>query len=161
MNIIQAAKELQITRAAVYMAITNNRLNAKKDSCGWTITLDDVIKYKNSRYKKECPIIDGKPLFDRSRGEVSIKEASILLKCQVQKLYHACRYKHMKSEKRKCHWIITLYDIIEYRNKLNDARLEKRKKQREKNVLGNKCYRERLRKKTDKKVSFLRRIQSK
>lgn len=158
LNIKQAATTLGISIGAVLQAIKIKRLNACKNERKWSISVEELDKYRNSLYKRDRSMIDGELVYDKAKGEFSVPECAKIISCPEQTIYHACRRNLINSTKKKCHWVIKVHDLIEFKKKYAQRNEERLVKQKDINVLGNKCYSERQRKKANKEVSMLRRI---
>ncbi len=115
MNTKEASNHLQIGKAALLSAIKKNRLLAVKEGGRWTFNVNDLDEYKRNKFDRKYSLVNGEPLFDKTKGEYSITEAAKLLPCPVQHLYYACRINRIRTTKKKCAWIIKDEDIIEYR----------------------------------------------
>lgn len=82
MNINEAAKNLCITRHAVWMAVKNNRLNSAKIDGQWSFTQQDLEDYKNIKYKRD--------LSYKKDDEYTVGEAAKYLNCSKIHVYYAC-----------------------------------------------------------------------
>jgi excisionase family DNA binding protein len=51
-SITEAARINGVTRQAIYVAIKQNKLRARKDSTRWTIDLDDLEDYRRNKYSR-------------------------------------------------------------------------------------------------------------
>jgi excisionase family DNA binding protein len=114
-TINEAGKYLGIGRHAVLNAINSKRLNAYKNERKWAFTLKDLEEYKKRRHDRAFSKVNGEPLYDKSKGEFSIKEASELIPCPIQHLYYAARTNKICTSKKRCSWIVKTEDIVEYR----------------------------------------------
>lgn len=115
MNTKEAAKHLQVGKAAIMSAIKKNRLHAVKKEGRWYFTTHDLDDYKRNRFDRKFSTFKSEPLYDKDKGEYSVTQAAKLLPCPLQHLYHACRINKIKTVKRKCAWVIKDEDIVEYR----------------------------------------------
>jgi excisionase family DNA binding protein len=115
MNTKEAAKHLQVGKAALMTAIKKNRLPALKIEGRWNFTAHDLDEYKRNRFDRKFSTVNDEPLYDKEKGEYSVLEAAKILPCPRQHLYHACRIKKITCTKKRCAWVIKDEDIIEYR----------------------------------------------
>ena len=111
----EAGKYLGIGRHAVWNAVNCKRLNAYKNDRKWAFTLKDLEDYKKRRHDRAFSTVNGEPLYDKSKGEFSIKEAAEILSCDPQHLYYAARTNKLRTSKKRCSWIVNTEDIVEYR----------------------------------------------
>lgn len=164
LNTLQASKFLNLTRCAILEAIRNKRVVAKKSDHRWVISEEDLKKYSESRYKREEFKFNGELVFDKKKGELSVKQVASNIGCHIQKVYHACRTGKIKTTKKGVSWVISEKDLREYKNYLDKIKRERKKKKENKefkNVLRNKSKGKRLGKETNERFYFLRRIPSK
>lgn len=116
LSIPEAAKFLCVSRQAIRQAIRLKRLRGiKPDGYHWAFSIDQLNEYKNTHYSRKVSKFNGALLFDKSKGEYSVDEASDLLDCSVQHLYYACRKNKIKTKKKGYAWVIHIDDINEYR----------------------------------------------
>lgn len=128
LNIGEAAKFLAVSKGAIRQAMKHNRLHpVKPNGRNWAFSIDQLNEYKNNRYSRKVSKFNGSLLFDKSKGEYSVVEASNLLGCDVQHLYYACRERKIRTEKRGYAWVIHIDDVNEYRKvmKLGKKRASK------------------------------------
>jgi len=52
-SITEAARINGVTRQAIYVAIKQKKLKARKDSTRWTIHLDDLEEYRKQKYSRD------------------------------------------------------------------------------------------------------------
>ena len=122
MNTREASQHLNVGKAAVMSAIKKNRLPAIKKEGRWTFNTNDLDEYKRNRFDRKLSVVDGKPLYDKTKGEYSVNDAAKLLGCSVQHLYYACRSNKIHTTKKRFTWIIKTEDIIEYRQVMQIGR---------------------------------------
>ena len=119
-SITEAAKINNVTRQAIYVAIKLNKLKASKQSSRWTIHLDDLEVYRQSKYSRLKSTFNGELLFDNNKGYFSVNQAAKLLEVPAQKVYYATRVGMLKAHRKGAAWVIHKNDIEEYRkNYLN------------------------------------------
>jgi len=116
-SITEAARRNNVTRQAIYVAIKQNKLKARKDATRWTIHLDDLEEYKKNKYSRTKSVYDGELLFDNERGFYSVNQAAKLLDVPAQKIYYATRVGHLKAERKGAAWIISIDDLNGYKEK--------------------------------------------
>ena len=106
-----------MTRQAIYVAIKQNKLKARKDSTRWTIDLDDLEEYRRNKYSRSKSTFDGELLFDNDRGYYSVNQAAKMLGVPAQKIYYATRIGMLKASRKGAAWVIHTDDIKEYQEK--------------------------------------------
>lgn len=116
-SITEAARRNGVTRQAIYVAIKQNKLRARKDATRWTIHLDDLEDYKNNKYSRTKSVYDGELLFDNDKGFYSVNQAAKILNVPAQKIYYATRVGHLKADRKGAAWIIHINDLNEYKEK--------------------------------------------
>ncbi len=119
-SITEAAKINNVTRQAIYVAIKQKKLKARKDSTRWTIHLDDLAEYRKQKYSRSKSMYDGELLFDNNRGFYSVNQAAKLLGVPAQKIYYATRIGLLKATRKGAAWVIHVDEIKGYQeNYLN------------------------------------------
>ncbi len=116
-SITEAARRNNVTRQAIYVAIKQNKLKARKDATRWTIHLDDLEEYKKNKYSRTKSVYDGELLFDNDKGFYSINQAAKILGVPAQKIYYATRVGHLKADRKGAAWIVNISDLNEYKEK--------------------------------------------
>ncbi|NRA90274.1 MAG: helix-turn-helix domain-containing protein [Simkaniaceae bacterium] len=116
-SITEAARINGVTRQAIYVAIKQNKLKARKDSTRWTIDLDDLEEYRRNKYSRSKSTFDGELLFDNDRGYYSVNQAAKMLGVPAQKIYYATRIGMLKASRKGAAWVIHTDDIKEYQEK--------------------------------------------
>ena len=116
-SITEAARINGVTRQAIYVAIKQNKLKARKDSTRWTIDLDDLEDYRNNKYSRTKSTFDGELLFDNNRGYYSVNQVAKMLGVPAQKIYYATRIGMLKALIKGAAWVIHVDDIKEYQEK--------------------------------------------
>jgi len=116
-SITEAARRNNVTRQAIYVAIKQNKLKARKDATRWTIHLDDLEEYKKNKYSRTKSVYEGELLFDNDKGFYSINQAAKILGVPAQKIYYATRVGHLKADRKGAAWIINISDLNEYKEK--------------------------------------------
>ena len=116
-SITEAARRNNVTRQAIYVAIKQNKLKARKDATRWTIDLDDLEEYKKNKYSRTKSVFDGELLFDNEKGFYSVNQAAKILNVPAQKIYYATRVGHLKADRKGAAWIINIDDLNAYKEK--------------------------------------------
>ncbi|MCB1110591.1 MAG: helix-turn-helix domain-containing protein [Chlamydiia bacterium] len=123
-SITEAARINGVTRQAIYVAIKQNKLRARKDSTRWTIDLDDLEEYRRNKYSRAKSTFNGELLFDNNKGFYSVNQAAKILGVPAQKIYYATRIGMLKASRRGAAWVIHTDDIKEYQEKYLSRRSE-------------------------------------
>lgn len=110
----ETAELLEVTKSAIIHAIRENKLNATKQEGHWIITRRDIKKYYRSRWSRAKSTYLGELLYDKEKGEYSVREAAKVLNCDPQHIYYALRKNKIKSERKNHAWVINIKDIMEY-----------------------------------------------
>ncbi|MCB1107328.1 MAG: helix-turn-helix domain-containing protein [Chlamydiia bacterium] len=116
-SITEAARINGVTRQAIYVAIKQNKLRARKDSTRWTIDLDDLEEYRLNKYSRTKSTYEGELLFDNNKGFYSVNQAAKMLGVPAQKIYYATRIGMLKATRKGAAWVIHTDDIKEYQEK--------------------------------------------
>ena len=123
-SITEAARINGVTRQAIYVAIKQNKLRARKDSTRWTIDLDDLEDYRRNKYSRTKSTFDGELLFDNDKGFYSVNQAAKILGVPAQKIYYATRIGMLKATRKGAAWVIHTDDIKDYQEKYLSRRSE-------------------------------------
>ena len=123
-SITEAARISGVTRQAIYVAIKQNKLKARKDSTRWTIDLDDLEDYRRNKYSRTKSTFDGELLFDNNKGFYSVNQAAKILGVPAQKIYYATRIGMLKATRKGAAWVIHTDDIKDYQEKYLSRRSE-------------------------------------
>ena len=116
-SITEAARINGVTRQAIYVAIKQNKLRARKDSTRWTIDLEDLEDYRRNKYSRMKSTFDGELLFDNDKGFYSVNQAAKILGVPAQKIYYATRIGMLKATRKGAAWVIHTDDIKDYQEK--------------------------------------------
>lgn len=114
-SITEAAKLNKVTRQAIYVAIKQKKLKARKHMARWVIHLDDLENYKRQKYSRSKSTYNGELLFDNKKGYYSINQTAKILGVPAQKIYYATRIGHLKAQRRGSAWVIHMDDINTYK----------------------------------------------
>jgi len=123
-SITEAARINGVTRQAIYVAIKQNKLKARKDSTRWTIDLDDLEEYRRNKYSRSKSTFDGELLFDNDKGYYSVNQAAKMLGVPAQKIYYATRIGMLQASRKGAAWVIHTDDIKEYQEKYLSRAIE-------------------------------------
>lgn len=119
-SITEAARINNVTRQAIYVAIKQNKLKATKDATRWTIHLDDLQEYRNTKYSRTKSMYDGELLFDNKKGYYSVNQVAQKLDVPAQKIYYATRVGLLKAHRKGAAWVVHEDDLKTYQeNYLN------------------------------------------
>lgn len=124
-SITEAAKINNVTRQAIYVAIKQNKLRARKETTRWTIELHDLEEYRNNKYSRTKSMFDGDLLFDNSKGFYSVNQTAKILDIPAQKVYYALRTGMLKSTRKGAAWVIHNDSIEEYKTKYLSKKMVK------------------------------------
>lgn len=113
-SITEAARINNVTRQAIYVAIKQKKLRARKDATRWTIDLKDLEEYRNGKYSREKSTFNGELLFDNEKGFYSVNQVAKMLNVPAQKIYYATRVGHLKATRRGAAWVVHINEIREY-----------------------------------------------
>jgi len=119
-SITEAARINNVTRQAIYVAIKQNKLRAKKEATRWTIDLEDLADYRRHKYSRTKSTFNGELLFDNNNGYYSVNQVAKMLNVPAQKIYYAARVGLLKAIRKGAAWVIHISDIKAYQeNYLN------------------------------------------
>ncbi|MDN3508679.1 MAG: helix-turn-helix domain-containing protein [Candidatus Neptunochlamydia sp.] len=116
-SITEAARINGVTRQAIYVAIKQNKLKARKDSTRWTIDLGDLEEYRRNKYSRTKSTFEGELLFNNDRGFYSVNQVAKMLGIPVQKIYYATRIGALKASRKGSAWVIHIDNVKEYQEK--------------------------------------------
>ena len=119
-SITEAAKINSVTRQAIYVAIKQKKLKAKKVATRWTINLEDLEEYRRQKYSRSKSTFEGELLFDNEKGFFSVNQVARMLGVPSQKIYYATRIGLLKASRRGAAWVVHIDDVKAYQeNYLN------------------------------------------
>ncbi len=121
-SITEAARINNVTRQAIYVAIKQKKLKAKKETTRWTIDLEDLEEYRANKYSRAKSMFDGELLFDNGKGYYSVKQVAKMLNVPEQKIYYATRVGHLKAIRKGAAWVLHIDDIKQYRENYLERR---------------------------------------
>lgn len=114
-SITEAAKLNKVTRQAIYVAIKQNKLKAKKDSTRWVISLADLEDYRKNKYSRTKSTHNGELIFDKHKGLYSVNQVAEMLNVPAQKIYYATRVGMLKASRKGAAWVIQTTDLEDYK----------------------------------------------
>jgi hypothetical protein len=115
-SITEAARINNVTRQAIYVAIKQNKLKAKKETTRWVIHVDDLERYRAQKYSRTKSTYEGELLFDNNKGYYSINQTAKILGVPAQKIYYATRIGVLKAHRKGAAWVVHVDDIKAYRD---------------------------------------------
>lgn len=114
-SITEAARLNSVTRQAIYVAIKQRKLKARKHMARWVIHLDDLEEYKRQKYSRSKSTFNGELLFDNNRGYYSINQTAKILGVPAQKVYYATRVGHLQAHRKGSAWVVHIDDVTKYK----------------------------------------------
>lgn len=127
-SITEAARINNVTRQAIYVAIKQRKLRAKKESTRWTIDLKDLEDYRNNKYSRAKSMFQGELLFDNNQGYFSVNQIAKMLGVPAQKIYYATRVGLLQAHRKGAAWVIHVDDVRKYREEYLEAKANRRPK---------------------------------
>jgi len=112
------SKNYHVSRQSVWLKIKEGRIKATKVKNRWMITDQEYKNYLDSKYLRDPK------MFDKSKGELSVKEAAVLIGCSLQRIYYHLRTGHIKSKRLGAAWVINLQDLMEYKKTLRRTNVQ-------------------------------------
>jgi len=125
-SITEAAKINNVTRQAIYVAIKQKKLKARKTS-RWEIDLKDLEEYRKNKYSRTKSTFNGEPLFDNMGGYFSVNQVAKKLGIPAQKVYYATRIGLLKGTRKGAAWVIHQEEIDRYRMEYLEKKGDRRK----------------------------------
>ncbi len=113
-SITEAACINNVTRQAIYVAIKQKKLKARKEATRWVINIEDLAEYRKNKYSREKSVFNGELLFDNTKGYFSVNQVAKMLNVPAQKIYYATRVGHMKATRKGAAWVIHTDEIKQY-----------------------------------------------
>lgn len=120
-SITEAARINGVTRQAIYVAIKQKKLKAKKETTRWTIHLDDLEEYRNQKYSRAKSMFEGELLYDNNMGYYSVNQVAKMLGVPAQKIYYATRIGLLKATRKGAAWVIHMDDLKAYKDSYLDS----------------------------------------
>jgi excisionase family DNA binding protein len=113
-SITEAARINNVTRQAIYVAIKQKKLKARKEATKWVIDLEDLAEYRKNKYSRTKSVYNGELLFDNQKGYHSVNQVAKMLNVPAQKIYYATRVGQLQAHRKGAAWVIHSDDITEY-----------------------------------------------
>ena len=110
----EAAKINNVTRQAIYVAIKQKKLKAYKNPTRWIVDIEDLERYRATKYSRTKSMFGGELLFDNDKGFFSIQQAAHMLKISYQKVYYATRIGLLKASRKGAAWVVHIDDLKKY-----------------------------------------------
>lgn len=120
MTLTQAAMYMQVSRQAVYVALISGKMAGTKKDGKWFISRSEVDEYLVRKYNRAYSTIDGKPRFDKKKGELSTREVAEHLNIPMQKAYYLIRSGVLKSFRKQSSYVVLVRDLQEAKKILNN-----------------------------------------
>jgi hypothetical protein len=114
-SITEAARINGVTRQAIYVAIKQKKLKARKETTRWTIHLDDLDQYRNQKYSRSKSTYNGELLYDNNKGYYSINQVAKMLGVPAQKIYYATRIGLLSASRKGAAWVVNVNDLKSYK----------------------------------------------
>lgn len=114
----EAGQYAHVTRQAIYLAIRNRGLKAKKINNRWYTTKEDIDYYRMNKHNRDLRKDAGEYIFDMDKGHFSVSQvvkvisATIGCPFPVQRLYYLLRRGQVKGIRRGKAWIIQKDDAV-------------------------------------------------
>lgn len=125
-SVSEAARIKKVTRQAIYLAIKLKRLKAYKHGDRWKVFLVDLKQYDANRFSRlHHSTFRGEPIFDESKGFVSVDRAALMINLPKQKIYYAIRTGMLRATRKKAAWVIRISDLLEYQSHISKKRCTK------------------------------------
>ena len=121
-SITEAARINNVTRQAIYVAIKQKKLKARKETTRWFIDLEDLDEYRRNKYSRAKSMFDGELLFDNGKGFYSVKQVAQMLGVPEQKIYYATRVGHLKAIRKGAAWVLHIDDVMAYKQNYLEKR---------------------------------------
>lgn len=128
LNISEAAAYAHITKTAVYVAIYNKKIKAKKIGRYWAIAKKDLDEYRANKYNIANKKFNGEKIYDIDKGCFTIGQAAVILANMLhtdfdkQRLYYRIRTGELKATQVGNNWVVTKEQIEEiYRLEICDS----------------------------------------
>jgi len=115
-SVREAARIKKVTRQAIYLAIRLKKLRAYKYGDRFRIFRVDLDDYDSKRYSREMTTYKGEPIYDDSKGVMSIDKAAKMLGIPTQKVYYAARTGKLKAMRKGSCWVVYVEDLFRYQD---------------------------------------------
>jgi hypothetical protein len=117
LTIAQAATLTGKTVQALYQAARRGKLHTWIKDDQYYTNVKSILEYQVDQRFADNLIVNGKRLFCQEQGFCSVKQAALMLKTNIQKVYQALMKGIIKSERVGRYYIIPIEEI----NRLNQT----------------------------------------
>jgi len=114
LTIQEAATKENVTKAAIYLAVRKGKLKSKKVKGRWMIKEKDLIEYIENKWNRNLSVYNGEPLFNPSKGELSVNSVADTLGVKPQAIYHRLRAGIINGFRKGSSWVIRKCDLNNY-----------------------------------------------
>lgn len=117
-SLAQAADYAHVTRQAIYLAVKQRGLRAKKIGRQWYITKEDLDNYRANKYNRDLRKRDGEYIFDMEKGHFSVQQVCKVLSAtlgrpySLQHLYYLLRTGQLKAMRKGAAWVVEKDDAV-------------------------------------------------
>jgi excisionase family DNA binding protein len=112
---------LNCQRITIYSAIKKGRLKAIKRGSMLYITEDNLKTYLLTKYSRDHSMFNGELLYDKSKGEYSIRNAAHELGCSYNHVYYLLSKGYLRFKTKGLNRIIMKEDLDEYMKKIHES----------------------------------------
>jgi hypothetical protein len=128
----EIARYADMQTGAVYAAIRTGKLKAYRKNSHWYITISDFLDYRDRKYSREYSTHEGKPLYDREKGEMSINDAAKIIGISYGATYGHCKSGRLPYKKKGSAYVIDMEELkkflsIKYPKTLQDIQCKSSK----------------------------------
>jgi len=111
LTITEVAKQLQITRQAVYVAIMKHKMVAYKSGAKWMIKPECLKQYRENRFSRTMSLRDdGTFVYRPEMNEFSPSQVADKLKVPVNRIYHLIRMNRLKHYRHRSAYVVEVKD---------------------------------------------------
>lgn len=118
LTLAEAAIYARVTRQAIYKALRNRGLKAKKVGHKWMLTKAHIDEYRANKYNRDLRVVNGELVFDMDKGEFSATQvckvfsATLGRPFSLQRIYYLLRTGQLRSFKKGATWVIKKDDAV-------------------------------------------------
>lgn len=112
---------LNCQRITIYSAIKKGRLKAIKRDNMIYITEENLKTYLLTKYSRDHSMFNGELLYDKTKGEYSIRNAAKEMGCTYNHVYYLITKGFLKFKKKGFSRVIMKEDIDEYMQKIQQS----------------------------------------
>ena len=118
----EVANLSRCTVSAVSALTKKKRLKAYKDEGRWMIRKEDLEYCLKTKYSRQYSMHEGKPKFDKSKGEYSVPESANILKITEQTLYYYLRTRRLPFKKKGASYVLKIEDVKAFGEELEESK---------------------------------------